>query len=107
MKMDGSQSTFAYASTFWTNKQTLNNDSLDMSATESKLATYWTLPLTELRLGMTVSGTTRWITVGVGSTAATLFSLIADGNYRNTSVGRDVWLSLIDGSALQENCNKV
>jgi hypothetical protein len=62
MKMDGNQQTFSYSSDLWTNKQKLNIDSLDMSATESKLATYWTLPITELRLGMTVSAATRWIT---------------------------------------------
>ena len=34
-------------------------------------------------------------------------SLIADGQYRNTSLGRDTWKSLIGSEAsLQYNCNK-
>ena len=39
--------------------------------------------------------------------ANSLYSLIADGQYRNTSLGRDTWKSLIGSNAsLQENCNK-
>ena len=39
--------------------------------------------------------------------ADSLFSLIADGKYRNTSLGRDTWKSLIGSDApLQRNCNK-
>ena len=36
-----------------------------------------------------------------------LYSLIADGQYRNTSLGRDTWKLLIGSKAsLQLNCNK-
>ena len=35
-----------------------------------------------------------------------LYSLIADGQYRTTSAGRNVWLSLITGASLQQNCNQ-
>ena len=36
-----------------------------------------------------------------------LYSLIADGKYRRTSLGRDTWKSLIGSDAsLQLNCNK-
>ena len=36
-----------------------------------------------------------------------LYSLIADGQYRNTSLGRDTWKLLIGSKAsLQYNCNK-
>ena len=35
------------------------------------------------------------------------YSLIADGQYRNTSLGRDTWKSLIGSDAsLQKYCNK-
>ena len=40
-------------------------------------------------------------------TANSLFSLIADGNYRGTSLGRNTWKSLIGAQAsLQRNCNR-
>ena len=39
--------------------------------------------------------------------ANSLFSLIADGKYRATSLGRNMWKSLIGSQAsLQRNCNK-
>ena len=39
--------------------------------------------------------------------ADSLHSLIADGQYRNTSLGRDEWKTLIGSNAsLQPNCNK-
>ena len=43
----------------------------------------------------------------INQNGTSLYSLIADGNYRPTSLGRDNWKSLIgsDGS-LQRMCNK-
>ena len=38
--------------------------------------------------------------------ASSLFNVIADGFFKNTTVGKDEWLSLIKGSNLQENCNR-
>ena len=38
--------------------------------------------------------------------ASSLYSLIADGNYRQTHLGRWRWKMLISGSSLQRNCNK-
>ena len=38
--------------------------------------------------------------------ASSLYSLIADGNYRQTNLGRTTWKGLISGSSLQHNCNK-
>ena len=39
--------------------------------------------------------------------ADSLHSIIADGQYRNTSLGRDEWKTLIGKNAfLQHNCNK-
>ena len=38
--------------------------------------------------------------------ASSLYSLIADGKYRETNLGRNKWKWLISGSSLQNNCNK-
>ena len=38
--------------------------------------------------------------------ASSLYSLIADGNYRQTHLGRYKWKSLIYGSSLQRNCER-
>ena len=43
----------------------------------------------------------------INKTADSLYSLIADGKYRATSLGRDTWKKLIGSEAsLQRNCNK-
>ena len=43
----------------------------------------------------------------VNKQANSLYSLIADGQYRATSLGRNTWKSLIGSQAsLQHNCNK-
>ena len=43
----------------------------------------------------------------INKQANSLYSLIADGQYRSTSLGRDKWKSLIGSNAsLQYNCNK-
>lgn len=38
--------------------------------------------------------------------ASSLHSLIADGQYRKTSLGRDAWKSLVAEASLQQNCNR-
>ena len=43
----------------------------------------------------------------INKTAKSLYSLISDGQYRATSLGRDTWKRLIGSQAsLQPNCNK-
>ena len=43
----------------------------------------------------------------ISKNGASLYSLIADGRHRNTSLGRDKWKALIGSEAsLQPNCNK-
>ena len=43
----------------------------------------------------------------IQKTADSLYSLIADGKYRATSLGRDAWKTLLGSQAsLQLNCNK-
>ena len=43
----------------------------------------------------------------INKTADSLYSLIADGKYRATFLGRDTWKKVVGSQAsLQENCNK-
>ena len=72
---------------------------------ETKLPTYWNTPFSKICLGMKIGHQTRFIVIT--KHANSLYSLIADGNYRATSLGRDTWKSLLGSSAsLQQNCNK-
>ena len=53
---------------------------------------------------MTRNDVTSWILVNY--TATSLYSVIADGNNRETNVGRAEWMTLINNASLQQNCNK-
>ena len=45
--------------------------------------------------------------IAINKSASSLYSLIADGKYRATSLGRNTWKKLIGSRAsLQRNCNK-
>ena len=105
MKIDGAKNTFTYESALWSNNETFNEDSVAMNDVEAKLASYWALPFTELRLGMKTGTTTRWIVISLKATS--LYSLIADGQYRRTSIGKRTWRSLLPQTTLQAHCNEV
>ena len=89
----------------WTNKESYAvEDGLEgPTEKESKLASYWNTPFKKICLSMSVNGDKKWMMFDYE--ASSLYSLIADGQYRRTSAGRATWLSLIAGSSLQANCN--
>ncbi len=89
----------------WTNKESYAvEDGLEgLTEKESKLASYWNTPFKKICLGMSVNGDKKWMMFDYE--ASSLYSVIADGQYRGTSAGRATWLSLIAGSFMQENCN--
>jgi hypothetical protein len=89
----------------WTNKEGYAvEDGLErLTEKESKLASYWNTPFKKICLGMTVNGDRRWMVLDYE--ASSLYSVIADGQYRNTTAGKDAWMSVIAGSSLQPNCN--
>ena len=53
---------------------------------------------------MKVNGVTKWIVID--RKASSLFNVIADGDFEETYVGKNKWLSLMDGSVLQQHCNR-
>jgi hypothetical protein len=100
------QSTFTYDSPLWTNNESYAvQDGLEgLTEKESKLASYWNTPFKKICLGMTVDGDRKWMMLDYE--ASSLYSVIADGQYRSTTAGRPAWKSLIVGSSLQSNCNE-
>lgn len=104
MKINGNDTKLGFDDPLWTNKETLNSDALEDDES-TKLVSYWTFLFTELRLGMKDKEITRWITLAYNSSS--LYDLIADEEYRELMLGRDVWKSLISNSSLQIHCNKV
>ena len=76
-----------------------------MDTHETKLPTYWNTPFNKICLGMKVDQ--QFKSVVINYQAISLYSLIADDEYRATSLGRDTWKKLIGSQAsLQTNCNK-
>ena len=74
---------------------------------ETKLPTYWNTPFSKICFGMKIPGdeTTNFITLN--EAANSLHSLIADGQFRATSLGRDTWKALFGSQgSLQNNCNR-
>ena len=102
-----SQHTFHYDSGYWSDKNEFHvaGGETGFDDQETKLPTYWNTPFNKTCLGMKIGQQIRFITINTTETSS-LHSLIADGNYRNTSLGRDTWKSLIGSEAsLQLNCN--
>ena len=100
------QNTFSYDSGYWTNRNAYNmNGGLSgFDYQQTKLPTYWSTPFTKICLGMRVGGTTRFVLVS--QSAGSLFSLIAGGKYRATSLHRNAWRSLVPNSSLQHHCGR-
>ena len=99
--------TFHYDSHFWSNNETFNpHDGITgFDAHETKLPTYWSTPFSRICVGMKIGEQTNFIAINMQ--ANSMYSLIADGNHRATTLGRDTWKKLIGSQAsLQHNCNK-
>ena len=101
------QTTFGYNSDLWSDENTYNLEGgkTGLDTQETKLPSYWRTSFSKICLGMKVDN--QFTFAVVNKPASSLFSLIADGQYRTTSLGRNTWKSLIGSKAsLQLNCNK-
>ena len=101
------QSTFHYDSVLWSNKNTYNHagGQTGFDQTQTKLPSYWSTSFSKICLGTMIHNQSNFVVIN--KHAGSLYSLIADGQYRTTSMGRDTWKSLLGSAAsLQRNCNK-
>ena len=101
------QATFHYDSHYWSDKNQYNilGGRTGFDSQETKLPTYWNTPFSKICLGMKISGQLRFIVIN--KQANSLLSLIADGIWRASSLGRNEWKKLIGAQgSLQLNCNK-
>ena len=86
------------------NEYNLPGGETGFDSQETKVPTYWETPFSKICLGMKYGQQVRFIVIN--KQADSLYSLIADGQYRATSLSREKWKSLLgpDGS-LQQHCN--
>ena len=91
--------TFHYTSAYWQDKNTFNVDGgkTAFDSLETKLPSYWNTSFSKICLGMKINNQINFTVIN--KQANSLYSLIADGQYRSTSLGRDKWLSLIGSKA--------
>ncbi|KAL9954489.1 hypothetical protein ACROYT_G042037 [Oculina patagonica] len=107
IKMDGSKNTFHYNSAYWSdqNEYNLPGGETGFDSQETKLPTYWNTSFSKICLGIKIGQQINFIVIN--EQADSLYSLIADGQYRATSLGRNTWKTLIGSQAyLQPYCNK-
>ena len=103
-----SQKTFHYNADIWSNKETFNliGGKTGFDSQETKLPSYWNTSFSSICLGMKISDNQPKFIV-INKRANSFSSLISDGKYRSTSLGRETWKSLIGSEAsLQDNCNR-
>ena len=101
------QRTFRYDSQYWSNRATFNPNAVNggLNRQEMKLDNYHLLSFNNLCVGMKAGNDAiRWLKIP--KKASSLFSLIADGRYRATNLGRHAWKKLLKDGSLQRNCNK-
>nr|XP_058950992.1 uncharacterized protein LOC131778586 [Pocillopora verrucosa] len=107
IKIDGRETTFHYNAPYWSNYKEFNiaGGETGFDGQELKLPTYWNTSFSKICLGMKIDQQLKFIVIH--KQADSLYSLIADGQYRNTSLGRDKWKELIGSQgSLQHNCDK-
>ncbi|KAL9953946.1 hypothetical protein ACROYT_G041428 [Oculina patagonica] len=107
MKIDGNKKTFHYDAQLWSDNNTYNlaGGKTGFDTNETKLPTYWNTSFSKICLGMMIGQQINFVVIN--QQANSLYSLIADGQYRATSLGRNTWKTLIGSQAsLQTSCNK-
>ena len=106
MKLDGSSSTFAYSSPFWTNSSLLNPNVATLgSHAEAKLQPFLDQPLTEVRMMMTMGFNVGTPLILDLPSAPSLRALFSGGEVLTTAAPSD-WHALIPGGAThQRRCN--
>jgi len=101
------QKTFHYNAVYWSDKNEYNPSGGEtvFDKQETKLPTYWNTSFSKICLGFEIGQQMKFTVINKQDSS--LYSLIADGQYRNTSLGRNTWKKLIGSQAsLQHNCNK-
>jgi len=101
------QRTFRFNSHFWSDRNAYNLvvGKTGFDQQETKLPTYWSTHFSKICRGMRIGHQLKFVVVY--KQANSLFSLIAEGKYRATSLGRNTWKKLIGSQAsLQPYCNR-
>ena len=91
------QATFRYSSPYWSDYEEFNpaGGKTGFYERESKLPTFWNTSFAKICLGMKIDQQLRFTVLN--KEGDSLHSLVADGEFRATSLGHETWKSLIGG----------
>ena len=100
------QRTFGADKELWENDAVfnINNGSKSFYTEEAKFHAFSRVSFKSMCIGMTHSGTTKWLRINKGGSS--LQDIFKNGTYIATSFNRRTWKSLIQESSLQNNCNR-
>ncbi len=108
LKVNGDSDAFRYNKDIWLNTETLNPQNSDLSHNQAKLASYHTVPFTEMLVGLEAPIladdpiTPTYVVLPLA--ADSLYDLISPDQYVSTDLGDAAWLGMISGSELQDGC---
>ena len=93
------QDTFHFSKPYWTDENEYNpsGGKTGFDQQETKLPTNWNTSFSKICLGMKFDEQLRFIVIN--KQADSLYSLIADGKHRRTSLGRETWKTLLGDHA--------
>ncbi len=92
---------FSYSGS-WGSQFAVNATSPDLDQTEAKLQSAHDMPLTELRVGMMVNATTRWLVIGFPSTS--LSDLFKTNALVHTMADQTKWATLLPQPYTYSGC---
>lgn len=107
MKIDGRKKIFYFRSSYWSNQEAFNltGGTTGFDKGQTKLPSYWSSNFSKICLGMKIDNHIGFVLIN--KQASSLYSLIEDGHYRATHLGRGNWMSLVRPTAsLQPHCNQ-
>ncbi len=100
MKIDGSDTQFAYGGAAWVTAKAFGTGGLDGNG--AVLASAWMLPVSAVRVGMREQNVWRWLTLPVQATS--LQAIFSTGKTIGTSAGLPAWEALLADGSLQSHC---
>ena len=108
LKLDGSDPKSNYDAPLWTNSDAVNSSSVSLEGAAAKLASFWSMPLTQLRVGLrkldkdAASDELHWIVLNL--TAPSLRAAFAVEKATPSALGLFAWESLLSDASLQPFC---
>lgn len=112
LKVDGGQRTFAYEASLWTSPTLFAPEQANTAETQTKLSTYWTIPVAAVRVDMRAqpTGTVVSLQSRVGTqnptspATLTMLDWMGATGVGPTFAGRAAWEGLVPGSRVQDGC---